>query len=329
MRLVQFLMPDGSRRVGVPTDDGVSLRVVDARRVYDLALEAIRAGRTLEAVVRDRLTDRLEDYEAALEENRVLAPLDHPDPARTVVSLTGLTHLGSAKSRDEMHAKLADDASLTDSMRMFKLGLEGGKRQPIGAQPEWAYKGDGTCIVPPGAPLSRPAYALDGGEEAELAGLYVVGEDGTPYRVGFALGNEYADHVMERQNYLYLAHSKLRECSFGPELLVGDVPPTITGSVRVIRDGKTVWDGVLETGESNMVHGIANLEHHHFKYAMFRQPRQLHVHFFGASALSTAAGIETRDGDVFEIHSETFGRALRNPLAVEVGPEAFVPVKSL
>ena len=25
---------------------------------------------------------------------------------------------------------------------------------------------------------------------------------------------------MERQNYLYLAHSKLRHCSFGPELLV-------------------------------------------------------------------------------------------------------------
>ncbi len=96
-------------------------------------------------------------------------------------------------------------------------------------QPEWFYKGDGRCVVPPGQPLELPAYALDGGEEVEVVGCYVVGDDGTPWRVGFALGNEYADHVMERQNYLYLAHSKLRQCSYGPELLLGELPASVNG----------------------------------------------------------------------------------------------------
>ena len=66
---------------------------------------------------------------------------------------------------------------------------------------------------------SRPSFALDGGEEPEIAGIYVIGDDGAPFRVGFALSNEFSDHVTERVNYLYLAHSKLRPASFGPEIL--------------------------------------------------------------------------------------------------------------
>ncbi len=57
----------------------------------------------------------------------MLAPIDHPDPAHLYVTGTGLTHLGSAEGRDKMHKSLADPAALTDSMKMFKLGLEGGK----------------------------------------------------------------------------------------------------------------------------------------------------------------------------------------------------------
>ena len=69
-----------------------------------------------------------------------------------------------------------------------------------------------------------PGFALDGGEEAEIAVLYLIDDGGRPRRVGYALGNEFADHVLERQNYLYLAHSKLRPCAFGPELLLGELP---------------------------------------------------------------------------------------------------------
>src|SRR5205809_355699 len=84
------------------------------------------------------------------------------------------------------------------------------RRRDAGAQPEWFYKGDGDIVVGCGGALASPSFALDGGEEPELVGLYVISPAGTPHRLGFAIGNEFSDHVTERKNYLYLAHSKLR-----------------------------------------------------------------------------------------------------------------------
>jgi hypothetical protein len=174
--------------------------------------------------------------------------------------------------------------------------------------------------VPPEQPLELPPFALDGGEEAELVGLYVIAESGAVLRVGFALGNEFSDHVMERQNYLYLAHSKLRTCSIGPELLVGQLPSSISGRVRVVRDGTELWADTFLTGEANMSYTIANLEHHHFKYAAFRQPGDVHCHFFGTATLSNSAGIVAQPGDIFEITAVPFGRPLRNSL-IRVGED--------
>jgi hypothetical protein len=184
-------------------------------------------------------------------------------------------------------------------------------------QPEWFYKGNGTMAVAPGAPLVSPHFAQDAGEEPEIAGIYVIGDDGTPFRVGFALSNEFSDHVTERVNYLYLAHSKLRNASFGPEILVGDLPVDIQGTSRILRGGKSIWEKPFLSGEANMSHSIANLEHHHFKYTVFRQPGDVHVHMFGTATLSFADAVSTREGDVFEIGAADFGLPLRNPLAIE------------
>jgi hypothetical protein len=41
----------------------------------------------------------------------------------------------------------------------------------------------------------------------------------------------------------------------------------------------------------------------------------VHIYYYGASALSTASGFQTRPGDVFEVEAPAFGRTLRNPLA--------------
>jgi hypothetical protein len=73
-----------------------------------------------------------------------------------------------------------------------------------------------------------------------------------------------------------------------------------------------------------MSHTIANLEHHHFKYAPFRRPGDLHVHMFGTATLSVGAGVTTQDGDVFEISAPDFGQPLRNTL--QVTPENPAPV---
>ena len=151
--------------------------------------------------------------------------------------------------------------------------------------------------MPPGQALELPSFALDGGEEPELVGLYVIDELGNPLRVGFALGNEFSDHVLEKQNYLYLAHSKLRTSSFGPELLVGEPPSDIRGTSKLLRNEEVVWQGDFLTGEANMTHTLANIEHHHFKYSRFRRPGDAHAHFFGTATLSFANGIVAEPGD--------------------------------
>jgi hypothetical protein len=230
-----------------------------------------------------------------------------------------------------MHQKMANttEESLTDSMKMFRAGLEGGKpaKGKAGVQPEWFYKGDGSTVVAPGKPLVSPAFALDGGEEPEVAGIYLVGKDGQPYRLGFALLNEFSDHVLERQNYLLLAHSKLRPSSFGPELLLGKLPADVRGTSRIHRGKQTIFDQPFLTGEANMSHSIANLEAHHFKYPWFRRPGDIHVHTFGTATLSVAHGISTEPGDVFEIAAPGFGLPLVNPL--QVAKPVKVAVKAL
>jgi hypothetical protein len=215
-----------------------------------------------------------------------------------------------------MHTKVDTGASITDSMRMFQWGLEGGKPPggQISVQPEWFYKGNGYNVVPPEQPMVSPAFALDGGEEAELVGLYVIAESGEILRIGFALGNEFSDHVMESKNYLYLAHSKLRNCSFGPEVIVGPTPSEVSGKVRIERNGQTLWEAPFFSGEERMSYTISNLEHHHFKYDLFRKPGDVHCHFLGTSTLSSKAGIVSQPGDCFEISASGFGRPLRNPL---------------
>ena len=183
-------------------------------------------------------------------------------------------------------------------------------------------------MVPPGAPLELPGYALAGAEEAEIVGLYIVDPQGQPRRIGFALGNDYSDHVTEGRNYLYLAHSKLRNCAIGPELLVGELPQEVRGRTRIIRDGKVVWEEEFLSGESHMSHSIANLEHYHFRYPMFRRPGDLHAYFFGADAMSYASNVKTEAGDEFEIESPVFGKPLRNRM-VAGAAETLVSVRPL
>ncbi len=328
MRLIQCDHQGQVRAALVESEEQVRLLDCDT---YTLANRAISAGKPLSDMLTEALTDTRLDYQALVDAKQLLPPLTHTDPAHCLVTGTGLTHLGSADTRSAMHAKAqAAEEDMTDSMRMFKLGVEGGKPDAgqLGAQPEWFYKGDGQCVVAPEAEIPSPAFAEDAGEEPELAGLYVIGDDGQPWRVGYAIGNEFSDHVTERFTYLWLAHSKLRACSFGPELLIGELPENLEGTSRIQRSGETLWEKPFLTGEANMAHSLANLEYHHFKYPGFRRPGDVHVHFFGTATLSFADGIKVREGDRFEIKINEFGRALRNPLRLETDARA-ISVKSL
>ena len=188
-------------------------------------------------------------------------------------------------------------------MKMFRMGLEGGKPATgeVGVQPEWFYKGNGNIVVAPGAPIPSPAFAKDAGEEPEIAGIYVIGKDGTPFRLGFALGNEFSDHVTERVNYLFLAHSKLRYASFGPELRVGDLPADIRGHVAHPARRQGAVGKAVPLGRGQHVPHHRQSRAPPLQVRLFRQPGDVHVHMFGTATLSFADGIKTEAGDVFEI----------------------------
>lgn len=327
--LLQHRREDGSRRL-ILVEDGEAVFLSGPATTRELALAAIAAGRSLADMARERRTDERADPRAELEAGRLLPAIDHPDAARLVLAGTGLTHLGSAEGRDAMHKAAASAEKPTDSMRMFLEGVEGGKPEAgiIGQQPEWFYKGDGQILVDPGQDFTMPAFAEDGGEEPEVAGIYLIDADGTPVRLGFAIGNEFSDHITERGNYLWLAHSKLRQASLGPELLLGDLPQDLRGTSRIVRNGETVWEKPFLSGETNMSHTIANLEHHHFKYGLFRRPGDIHVHFFGTATLSFSDGFATQEGDVFEVEAKPFTLPVRNGLK-RAADEGKTKVKAL
>ncbi len=135
MRLVQIGKADGERRVAMV--DGSLLRLLPQTSVYEL----VRSGAPLEpagSIDYDAIYNGESDW-------RLLPPVDHPEPARCLVSGTGLTHLQSAANRDAMHQA---GAAATDSARMYQLGVAEGRPAPgeIGAAPEWFYKGTGTTM---------------------------------------------------------------------------------------------------------------------------------------------------------------------------------------
>lgn len=231
--------------------------------VYGLATAALASGRPLQAVIAEHLSADTLPYDevyAGASSWRLMTPIDHPDAAHCLVSGTGLTHLGSAAHRQAMHGK--DDADLTDSMRMFRSGLEGGRPPAgtVGAAPEWFYKGTGAILRAPGEALELPGYAHDGGEEAELAGIYLIDAEGQPRRLGMAMANEFSDHALEKTNYLHLASSKLRTCSLGPELVTDPDFTLVHGAVAIERGGAAIWTKAIATGDGAMCHSLANLE---------------------------------------------------------------------
>jgi hypothetical protein len=333
IRTVQLSHPVYGRRVALVSEPNLSL-LQGRSTIYEFAQSAIRTNQALQICIEQALSSEQLGYDeiyAGQSDWKLLSPIDHPEPSRCLVSGTGLTHKGSAENRQSMHVAADGVRVLTDSMKMFQIGLDGGRpaSRCIGSAPEWFYKGVGTIVRAPNEPLTVPTHGLDGGEEAEIVGVYFIGNDGTPYRIGLTQGNEFSDHVMESQNYLYLAPSKLRDCSLGPELVIEPTFDEVSGSAKIERDGKIIWQAVQATGERQMCHSVANLEHHHFKHAEHRRPGDVHIHFFGADMFSFKDRLRLEDGDMMSISFEGFGRPLQNPIRVNNSDERLVIVKPL
>lgn len=323
IRLVQFELPRQGRRVGLAVDLSVvdiTSCFPDIASVHGLFFRTTAGTRGMVDFLRNLQLEKLDSisYTRLLAGRpgeggpRLLPPLDHPDPAHCLVSGTGLTHLGSASQRDQMH--LVESGTATDSQKMFVLGLKGGKPTVgRGVQPEWFYKGNGLILRGPNDFLDIPEFSDDGGEEPEIAGCYIIDDQGAPHRLGFAVGNEWSDHVMEKENYLWLAPSKLRTCSIGPELVVTEPFRNLRGRARIFRGERTIYDSAeIRTGEENMCHSLYNLEDHFFKHGQFRRPGDVHIHFFGTSKLSFGSCEPLAQDDRIEIEFQGMGPALVN-----------------
>src|SRR2546430_1864741 len=333
-RLIQ-LQSANMRRVALVQEPKLRLLAQEVSSIYALAGMAIAEDVDLSEAARRKATAEHLDYEpiyAGDSEWKILPAIDHPEPARCLVTGTGLTHLGSARDRQAMHAPSAEEfESLTDSMKMFRWGLAGGRPEPgsIGTSPEWFYKGTGSVLRAHGELLTVPSFAEDGGEEAEIAGVYVIDPQGQPRRIGMAIGNEFSDHCFEKQNYLNLASSKLRTCSIGPELVIDSAFESVPGEVMIERAGRELWRKQIRTGEAEMCHSLQNIEHHHFKYEAHRQRGDVHVHFFGADCLSFGEGIRLADGDLVQIAFDGFGRPLRNAVRINNKEPTLISVAAM
>ncbi|MGE0405188.1 MAG: AraD1 family protein [Candidatus Korobacteraceae bacterium] len=318
LRLIQVRNRAGARRVGMVDEPRIQL-LEGCSSIYELAQQALAAEETLPTTAAKHRSTHVLSYDEIYDgrsEWKILPAIDHPEPSRCLVSGTGLTHRKSAQNRQAMHAA---DAAPTDSMRIYQWGVEGGRPAPgeIGVAPEWFYKGCGTILRAHGESLTVPPHAEDGGEEPEVAGVYVIDAAGVPRRIGMTTGNEFSDHKFEKKNYLYLAFSKLMVCSIGPELVVDADFTVVTGEVRIERAGQVLWSRQLSTGEAAMSHSLANLEHHHFKHPAHRRPGDVHVHFVGTDGFSFGENVILQDADVMEVSFAGFGRPLRNPVAVD------------
>lgn len=326
MRLLQLAGPGGDagrRRVGVIQEPNILL-LDGVASIYDLAQAALAVGTPLSATARARVSSDALHYDAVYAGQspwRILPAIDHPrDSAHCLISGTGLTHRKSAQNRQAMHAT---GEAPTDSMRMYQWGLEGGRPAPgsVGVSPEWFYKGSGAILRAHGEPLVVPPHSEDGGEEPEIAGIYLIDSSGMPRRIGMAAGNEFSDHCFEKKNYLYLAASKLMTCAVGPELVTDPDFSAVSGEVSIERAGRVIWSKSVSSGDAAMSHTLQNMEHHHFKHAAHRFPGDVHIHFFGADAFSFGEGLRLEAGDVMQVGFAGFGRPLRNPLVIERSPQ--------
>lgn len=332
IRLVQLVHPLFNRRIALVQEPSLLL-LKDVSSIYHLSLAAINGGKKIKDVINLYLSDETLAYSSVYNGEsgwKLLPSFDHPENVMNcVVSGTGLTHKKSALNRQMMHQSAAEKP--TDSMQMYQWGVEGGApgKGSIGIQPEWFHKGNGSMLKAHGEPLEVPPFANDGGEEPEVAGVYLIDKNGEPWRVGFTTVNEFSDHVMEKKNYLYLAPSKLRNCSIGPELIIDEDFSEIEGIVKVIRKEELVWSSPIHTGEKYMAHSLDNLEYHHFKYPCHRIPFQAHIHFFGADAFSFGNNVELQNEDIMEVSWEGMGRALQNPIKILKEEERLINIKSL
>ena len=267
------------------------------RSVYGFATAAIETGVKLRDLLSTDLSGIVLDYDEvhALRSGWTFLPsFDHPrEVSRCIVSGCANPHGGVPADRPN--------------------------------EPPWFYKGNGAHLRAHGEALTIPAFGLSGAEEAELVGIYVIGPDGAPHRVGITPGNEFADPALASTDARMLSHAKIRTCAIGPELVLDAAFDDARGSVRVEREGAVIWSRDVATGEAHALFPLADVERNLFQYDAHRVPGDAHVHYLGGSLSSFGEDIRLQGGDQVVVEWRGYGRALRNLIEREVEGTPVVP----
>ncbi len=208
---------------------------------------------------------------------------------------------------------------LTDSMKMFKMGLEGGKpsKGQEGVQPEWFYKGDGSTLVAPGGDLVSPAFALDGGEEPEIVGVYLID----------ARRRAAPARLRARQRVLRPRH-RAAELSLSRPFQAAplELRPGVAARRPARRRARRLAHQARQGGDLGKAVPLRRAEHvaldrqsggASFQICAVSPPRRSCMCISSAPRrCQFSDGIKPEKGDVFEIEAEAFGLPLRNRLTI-------------
>jgi 2-dehydro-3-deoxy-D-arabinonate dehydratase len=241
MKLCQFQVAGGARRVGVVDGDTV-VDITAPREGIGSTLDLVVAGRTAAGV--ERLARRLargprrpRHAWAALDRAPrgrgagLLPPVDPPE-----VWGAGITYRRS----QEYYAE-HDSGSAHRGRGIYDHVYEA-------ERPELFYKGSAARAVGPHAPVGLRGDSKLTAVEAELA--LVIGVRGAV--VGYTVGNDLSAWDIERENPLFLPQSKIFQGSFafGPVIAtrasVGD-PHALTIRCVIERAGRVLYEGQAST----------------------------------------------------------------------------------
>lgn len=249
--------------------------ISDCSSTYDLARDCANLGITLKQLISQLGLGAAVDVEGALAQGQVLAPIHHPDPTQMFLSAAP----DPIPARRGMHA--------------------------------WHYRGDGRAIVTPGMPLLVNDLAPNIDAGPSVAGVYIISDIGTPFRIGFAMASDFSDRVMNTQSYAGLVQGRLRPMALGPELLLAALPHDIQGTLRLTKDDTAIADIPINAWQDDLTDTITNLERVHFACDTLCQPGQLHILMFALAQGTTA---RPGTGDTATLTIAGFGLPLSNVL---------------
>ena len=309
MYVVQYKDENSRNRVAIYKERKI-YPLTTERNLYQIAFSAINKKLKIAEALNSIPCETPLSPSQLFQSIQFLPPINHSDPSHIIVSGTGLTHINSAMLRKSMHS----NEYLDPAQSIYMNGVNFGKSNETLAKaiPEWFFKGLGHNLKPTNTCLEIPSYSHGGGEEAEIVAIYLNDADGQPHRIGFALGNEFSDHKLENKNPYYLAQSKLRDFSIGPEIYLGEFPSEIRGNITVLRNNQSIWRSEFLTGSEHMSFDIAALEYHAFKHKLLRQPGDINMLFLGADKLSYNDDLEFMENDFIKIEANLFNLPLVN-----------------